>query len=193
MLERPVFVSVSLMLIFIMVMYNYNIFTDVPCGDGVSKIVQRQFTHVSISHIMSNLFVFYLLSQMELKYGSQQFLLLLLQIVVICVGFEYLLQQITPVPCSIGFSGILFGLLAWELMQKNNHKIDIMFIIILVGIIIAPSLTNPRASLLGHAMGAVSGLVVAQWYRIKPSGKGDRPRTAEGEAGSSASTDSAST
>jgi hypothetical protein len=59
--------------------------------------------------------------------------------------------------CSIGFSGILFGLMTWELI--TTRKIDIELLLAIVVTVVAPSIGNKKVSLTGHTIGAVSGVL----------------------------------
>jgi predicted membrane channel-forming protein YqfA (hemolysin III family) len=60
-------------------------------------------------------------------------------------------------PCSIGFSGILFGIMAWELTTKKDF--DIFIVLSIVGIVVAPSIQDSKTSLVGHAVGAIAGVI----------------------------------
>jgi hypothetical protein len=60
-------------------------------------------------------------------------------------------------PCSIGLSGILFGIMAWELTTKKDF--DIFIILSIIGIVVAPSMQDSKVSLIGHAVGAIAGVI----------------------------------
>lgn len=162
--NRPVFVGLSLVLIVIATFYMTGQWEQIQCGDEPLLIFQRQFIHVTLRHLLANLFVFFILSRVESKIGSFRFAFLLLQISVWCVVVEYAVSRLINVNCAIGFSGILFGLLVWEVMQVNEPlSATVVFTLLLI--IILPSLSNPNASLMGHALGAASGALVALYYK----------------------------
>lgn len=68
-------------------------------------------------------------------------------------------------PCSIGFSGILFGLFTWELVSKKKFDVEILIAMIIM--VVGPSLRSKKVSLSGHAIGAVSGIIAGiSWKYI---------------------------
>lgn len=164
--NRPVYVVVSLGLIVIAALYMTGVWDaqNVPCGESPFLIYQRQFIHVTLKHLLANLLVFFILSRIESNIGSYRFAFLLLQISILCVVIEYGLSRFIDLNCAIGFSGVLFGLLVWELMQVNEPlSAPVVFTLLLI--IILPSLSNPNASLMGHALGAATGAIVALYYK----------------------------
>lgn len=167
--KRPVFGTISAGLIVVMGLYIFGILKEVPCGNGTIETLNRTFIHLDTVHILSNLFVFYVLSRIEVIHGSSFFATLIVQLLAITTIFEILLKQFINAPCSVGFSGILFGLVVWELLYDRN--LSLVLLISVGAMVVTPSLQNPKASLTGHTIGALSGLVLALYYRpssIKP-------------------------
>lgn len=162
-INRPVFALISSGLIFITILYVFGVLKELPCGEGPLNGLNRAFVHVDSAHIISNLFVFYILSRIEVTHGAGVFILLIVQITFIATVFELILKELIDIPCSIGFSGVLFGLAVWELLYDKN--IDLALLFGVAAMVITPSLHNPRASLIGHGLGAIAGLLVSLYYK----------------------------
>jgi len=110
---------------------------------------------------MANLFAFYVLSRIEVKYGSIFFLSLIAQILVLTVLLEGLMRRFTKINCAVGWSGVLFGLAVWEIVHGKQVNNELLLAII--AMVVSPSLKNPQASLMGHALGAFAGFIIAQF------------------------------
>ena len=80
------------------------------------------------------------------------------------VLLEGLIRYLTDgrINCSVGWSGVLFGLAVWEIV-KEKEKVDSSLIIAIGAMVVSPSLQNPQASLIGHALGALAGFIVAMY------------------------------
>lgn len=165
---RPVFTIIALIILAIF-LFDSRDFEKI-CGDqSLFNGFKRTFIHGNSQHIMSNLFAFYVLSRIEIQFGSAFFFGLILQILVLTVLFEAGLHYITKgnINCSVGWSGVLFGLAVWELVrEKQADGVDGALILAIVAMVVSPSLENPQASLLGHALGAFSGFIVASLNNI---------------------------
>jgi len=116
----------------------------------------RNFVHGNFTHLLVNVYALFALSRIERQYGSQAFVKLVLLITVLMTVLDFSLVSVIPdLACSIGFSGILFGLIAFEVMEK--HKLSWYSILFLIYSVLYPSIKNKRASLVGHATGALAG------------------------------------
>ena len=160
--KKPVFSFISVVLIIITLLYIFGYFKNVPCGSDPLKILRRQFIHSNYGHIVANLVVFYILSRIEIEFGSSVFFMIILQILVISTTLELIVHHMFNIPCSVGFSGVLFGMAVWEFMYSRSMNYAVLLTIL--AIVIAPSVTNPRASLIGHSLGAFSGLLLSLYY-----------------------------
>ena len=105
--------------------------------------------------------VFYLLTR-EIGRKDTDYLVLILVITSLMVILDtmYLssLQSLDiKDTCSIGFSGVLYGLLAWNILTDRNISMESLITIIVL--VIEPSLTSANVSFSGHALGAVSGII----------------------------------
>jgi membrane associated rhomboid family serine protease len=154
--EIPVCNLLAFILIIIFIMYNTSFLKTLPCGKGILNSFYSNFVHLDKIHIFSNISALYFLSRLEKKVGSFIFLYIISGLLVVNTFFTVMLNKVFPkIPCSIGFSGILFGLLGWELLIFKT--IDPLFI--LTALII--SVQDSKVSTIGHATGLVSGMAIA--------------------------------
>ena len=160
----PVSILVGIILIVVFLLYNTNILTKLPCENTIPNIFAGTFTHVEMAHLLSNLFALYALSRVEEEMGSKSFRWLLIFLLVFNTLIEYVVRSIWDFKCSIGFSGILFGLITWEIVSNKNISIEVILSIIVI--VIGPSMQNKQLSLEGHAIGAVSGIVGALLWKV---------------------------
>lgn len=157
MIENSVCLSISILIIIITILYISNIITYIPCGKNVQEIFAGNFVHVDPYHLISNLYALYSLSRVERRIGKN-FKWLVVFLTMFNTLIEYYLRKMFPqIKCSIGFSGILFGLMSWELITEN--EMDLNLILSLIIIVINPSLEKSNISLIGHTVGALSGIV----------------------------------
>ena len=145
-------------LIIIFLLFNVQVITSVPCGTSIHKIFMSNFVHIDIMHLISNLYALYEISYVEQKMGFQPFIWLIIFLLIFNTIGEFISKIIwKDLKCSIGFSGILFGLMTWELV--SNKKFDLELMIAVVITVIVSSIKNKKASLYGYAIGAVSGII----------------------------------
>ncbi len=150
--------AVSLLLIGLSVFYGQD---AVDCRDqGFVQQLIHSLIHISVGHLLINLWSFYELSYLEHTYGSLNYFLLLVSLLVISSGIYWLINTYvlgSPI-CSIGFSGVILGLMGWARMLSTEGRLDLnefqRWLVILIG----PIIQNPRISLLGHASGLIAGL-----------------------------------
>lgn len=150
------FFAISLIIVFLL--YFSTLIKTIPCGTNIMTTFYRNFIHIDIYHLLSNLFALYALSRIEVKIGLKRFLLLISFLLVFNTVVETIFYKINPsYKCSIGFSGILFGVLTWELCM--TRQLNIYLIISIIILVCTPSLKSENISLIGHAIGAFSGVV----------------------------------
>ncbi|MCP3682258.1 MAG: rhomboid family intramembrane serine protease, partial [bacterium] len=102
----------------------------------------------------------------EINMGCNKFVALILFLLLFNTMSEVIINKIFKrMPCSIGFSGVIFGIAAWELVTNKGFD---WIVLLSLGIMIAgPTIKNPKASLSGHIVGAISGVVGAiLWKKI---------------------------
>jgi rhomboid protease GluP len=146
----------------ILVIYWTGFVTHLPCDQSIISNLSRNFIHVQLFHILSNLFFFYQIRNLELQLGMKSYALLILMLVVTQSLLEFGLQRFIDLGCSIGFSGILYGLIVWMLV--NQPRADQKQLMTILVSIIASSLAMPNLSLSGHLIGFASGLIVAKFF-----------------------------
>jgi membrane associated rhomboid family serine protease len=117
-----------------------------------------QFIHVDFLHLLSNLYGIYSLSRVENKHGPKKFFLLLLFLLVINTVIESVLHKIIKYPCSIGFSGILYGVLTFEIVCDKNNLDYVLVGSIITNIFVTKIFKN-NVSLQGHIVGAITGII----------------------------------
>lgn len=157
--DIALFLLFSIPMILITILYNIGTIKNVPCNNDLLSNISRNFIHLDISHIVGNLSVFYILSIALVKtFGFGYVVLLILALLVIIVIFETIYLKMTNnSSCSIGFSGILYGLLAWNILSQSS--ITASSIISIAILVIQPSLSSANVSLSGHIIGAVAGVL----------------------------------
>lgn len=145
-----------------------NTFTN--CNDtGFSRQILHSLVHGSFTHLLINIFTFIQLYRLEQMLGSFNYFILILIILVLSSLLYWFINKLLYGPsvvCSVGFSGVLFGLLVWSRMILNGGAFDIKEIALWATILILPVLQNPRISLLGHLSGLLVGLVL--WPILSP-------------------------
>lgn len=150
------FTGVSLIIIFSL--YLTSAIKSIPCGKNMLSNFVGNFVHTEASHLIVNLYALYALSSVEQQLGAKKFFSLLTFLVIFNTLIETGFQSINKdVPCSIGFSGVLFGVMTWEIV--SNKGIDFYIITSIGALVLLPSLNDSKASLSGHAIGAFSGII----------------------------------
>ena len=112
----------------------------------------RMFLHADPVHLLLNLYGFYHISKALHLIDREH---LIFPVVLINLILDYLVYGYGYSRCSIGFSGVIFGLITYLLL-----KISYSDLIFNVGLLLYPSIIFPRISLSGHLIGVVSGLLI---------------------------------
>ena len=163
--DVPISTFIGLSIVIIFMLFNANIISYIPCGDGIHEVFYSHFVHTDMAHLLSNLYALYAISRVEQMMGFRSFFWLIVFILALNTLAEYFARKyIKGMKCGIGFSGILFGLMSWELMTKQDVDIQIIFAIALM--VVTPSLKNKKVSLAGHMIGAVSGIVASVMWKM---------------------------
>jgi membrane associated rhomboid family serine protease len=156
--DVPVSVLLAVTLVVIFSLYLTNLLKAVPCGKKGLSILLGNFVHIDFYHLMANLFALYSLSRIEIRLGWRKFIGLVLFLLVCNTLAEVAVHMAYPnIPCSIGFSGVLFGMMAWELVSMK--QLDIMLLLSILLAVVYPSFTSTNVSLSGHLVGAISGVI----------------------------------
>ena len=160
---RPVTGMIIMILITMFFLVQKGVITHVSCKQTIENIFQRNFMHANLEHLVSNIMVLFILSQIETQIGSVEYLKVMTAILVASVLAEFVANNCFKIPCSVGFSGVLFGLTAWELF--NNDRIHYINIVVVVALIVLPAMSDKNSSIAGHLIGALAGVLVAQIIR----------------------------
>lgn len=156
--DVPVSVFIALSIIIIFLLFNAQVITSLPCGKSIQDVFMSQFVHVDTLHLVSNLYALYAISRVEKEMGFKSFIWLIIFTLSFNTLVEFIIRQIwSDLPCSIGFSGILFGLMTWEMVSKKEFDTELFLAIVIM--VVGPSLKSKKVSLSGHAIGAVSGII----------------------------------
>ena len=169
---KRVFWVISIVLVAVYAAYALGKIKTLPCKAGWLQAFQRNFIHVNLTHLVANLASFWILSRIELQHGTVNYAVLIAAILALFTTAEVVMNRgKEPKQCAIGFSGVLFGLLAWEVVT-NHVNLNAQLLVALILSVVGTSLKNPRASLKGHLMGVFVGLVVGAVTRILQNKKG---------------------
>lgn len=155
--DIPITISISFVLILIYVLQAINIIKNIPCDKDIKSIFYSNFFHMDIIHLMLNLYSFYILSEVEKNIGSMKFLMLIVFFTLTNVITQFTLYKINPKSsCSIGFSGILYSILIWNLVITEGF--DLKMFITIISLVVIPSMLDKNISFSGHIIGAIIGL-----------------------------------
>lgn len=161
----PISSFIATILIIIFLLSFSTLLKIEPCNKDFLSSIVSNFLHTDIIHLIFNLYGLYVLSRIESEVGSTHFGIVVLFIVLINTFIEILLHKIINLPCSIGFSGILYGILAYELIS-GNKKVSYHIAMIVIYDIVA-SRFNKKISLISHFIGIISGILVGLLIKHK--------------------------
>jgi membrane associated rhomboid family serine protease len=152
-------VCLSVVLVCVYLAYYFKAWAKIPCGNDFLSIVASQFVHISLLHLAANLFSLWYMAMIERRLGIVKFLALVVSITLLSSIIDTLIGKRR---CSIGFSGVLFGLFAWSVLTMPGFK---WYNLGLVAVMLLAN-TGPNISLRGHAIGAISGVILGVGYRL---------------------------
>jgi membrane associated rhomboid family serine protease len=152
---KPVTKLLLISVIVIFLLYFTTVLKETPCGNTFSSVFMSNFIHTDFYHLFGNVLALYGLSRMEEKLGIKKFIMLTVYLLVMNSVIEVSLHKVTTIPCGIGFSGVIFGFIAFEMMTEQ--KIDLYLGLSVLSMVMGSMGKN--TSLMGHAVGAFSGLL----------------------------------
>lgn len=156
--EYPICSFISVLIITIFSLYLTNAIKTIPCEKDMISIFMSQFIHTDFLHLVSNLYGIYSLSRIENKYGPKKFFILLIFLLFINTAAETVLHKIINSPCSIGFSGILYGVLTFETVCDKND-LDYVLLGSIITNMFVTKIFKSNISLQGHVIGAITGII----------------------------------
>lgn len=143
-------ISVILAIVF------FSEFPNVKCSEnGLQDIMMNTLRHGGIHHLLSNVISFFYLSHLERSMGPLKFGSSILFLMVVTSVLHLLIKTRR---CSVGFSGVLFGLLTYDFLKKRGKNLNNIGLIIMMHIV--PHLGNTRLSHLGHLYGIIAGALM---------------------------------
>ena len=166
-INKPISAFLATLLIIIFLLLFTNILKVNSCDKDFTTNIISNFLHIDLLHLLSNLYGLYVLSRIEQKLGSTKFIIIISLIVIINTIIETVAHKIINLPCSIGFSAILYGLLAWELVSKNSDFDYQILVAVLIDIFIAISVKNNKIAIANHFMGMISGIILGLFLQYK--------------------------
>jgi len=163
--DIPVSLFLAVSIVFVFALYVTTVIKTIPCGNTVLSSFCSNFVHVDTYHLFANLLALYALTRVERDIGAKQFSFLIVFLLIFTSVSEVTAHKIFPgMPCSIGLSGILFGIMSWELTTKKG--LDLLIILSIIGVVVMPSVQNPKASLIGHIVGAIAGIIGGLLWKV---------------------------
>ena len=160
--KKPVSIAIGIVLVAIFTMYKSGKFTQLPCENNLLKNASRDFIHVDTYHLIVNMLALYYVSDLEVQIGSVKYTALVTIIVAVSAVLTYFADKVLHLTCSIGFSGVLLGLMAYTLLARRE-KLNWKPILYLIAVSVTPS--APNISVSGHLIGIIAG--VAAFFGIK--------------------------
>lgn len=130
---------------------------QVNCDRKLLPAMTRPFQHGDLGHLAANLFAFYMLSNsIQPRIGAAKYLMLIAFLWITTVLMDLAFNQ----HCSVGFSGIVLGLLVWDLFDRGSLKFDLAAFAALAAVWLQPLLAGQQnVSMSGHLYGILAGLI----------------------------------
>ena len=128
------------------------------CQPTIINAFTRQLYHGDINHLAFNFIAFANLThQITQITGLFTYMIIFALIFVLMVILDYIFYGLGLIECSIGFSGVVFGLLGWVFLHQRGFNLQLL---VDLALLLAPSLTTPGISFTGHLLGLVAGMLV---------------------------------
>lgn len=103
-----------------------------------------------------------ILLQLEYRFDTYKFIYIVSFLLLASSGIHLLIDKITGnKSCAIGFSGVLFGMIAFQMGLQGFTP---ALIAELTTLLVLPSLNNPRISFVGHLSGIIAGIMATQIF-----------------------------
>lgn len=160
---NPIVLLIGGILYLFTISHIKNSHTTQICNKNFTDSFYRQFYHSGISHLYSNLVVFaQQTANLHVILGYRKYILLLALILVLITVIEYILYTMKIINCSIGFSGVVFGIVTWSLLYNKGLNKTLIFDIILL---LSSSIWDTELSFSGHLIGVISGFISYGIYK----------------------------
>ena len=114
--------QITLSLIFInlivYILFNSKYFKICVDNDFLTRL-SSNFIHIETLHLLSNIIGLITLSYIEKNIGTFKFIKLICLLVILISIFELFFKN----QCSIGFSGVLYGLISYDMITEKKFDI----------------------------------------------------------------------
>ncbi|RNL83337.1 rhomboid family intramembrane serine protease [Halostreptopolyspora alba] len=133
------------------------------------RLLTSAFLHGGVGHLLLNGLALYIFGRpLEEALGHARYLALW---VLSAMGGSVLSLLVMPLDhASVGASGAVFGLIGALVVMGRRMRVDVRFVLILLGLNLLISVMVPQISLIGHLGGLLSGLVLGAAYAYLPTG-----------------------
>lgn len=159
--NNPICSFITTVLIVLFLLTFINLLKFHPCNENMLSNFISNFFHVDIMHLLSNLYGLYVLSRVERNIGTRKFSLVIVLILVLNTIIETVAHRLLKTPCSIGFSAILYGILAWEVVSGNKEP-DYFIILAIIFDAISSLYLNRRIAVVSHVIGIITGITLGK-------------------------------
>jgi len=154
---RPVSIVIGVALSVVFGLYRGGVLTDIDCSNNVGAALLRDFTHVDVLHFLVNMVSFAYVSGVEKREGSLKYLAVMGGILILSALATVGLTAWLNVRCSIGFSGVVLGLMAYGLITSDLKQFWVP-LLYLLAVSIMP--TSSNVSISGHLIGLGAGSII---------------------------------
>jgi membrane associated rhomboid family serine protease len=149
----------STLIVCVFILYKLRIIKYIPCQKNILNVLGSNFVHLDCLHMISNLIALITISRIEKHIGSKKFAFIVGFILIISSLFETIFRRVFNVRCSIGISGLLYGLFTYEIVKQREMSINIAYSITLM--LFSQTINTKNVSIIGHLSGVLSGLICA--------------------------------
>ena len=163
--KRPFSFFIAILLIVVELLYATKTLRTIPCQNKINDLFLSNFVHTDIWHLLTNLYGLAVISKIEEVIGTRKFMLLIAFNLLTFVTIDYLYRKVFNAKCSVGFSGILYGLLFYELIEMKQISVNLGLSVILY--LAASQITNSSVSLSSHLIGIISGIISTYLMKIE--------------------------
>jgi len=161
---RIISIIVGIIILITFFFPQLGIIGTVDCYErSVKQYMTNSFYHANLMHLAFNMFALYQLSILEEHYGSFKFGIILVSLLILSNFIHYLIPDQN---CTVGFSGVLIGLIVFDKFFNSNWILDITMIELVVLLVILPYLSNRRVSFFGHLSGIIAGIMLGFGFNL---------------------------
>ncbi len=143
--------------VLLVAIFGLKLDTSTLCNNNILHNASRDFIHAEPYHLLVNLFGLYYVSALEEKIGSAKYSILVVSLILLSSLITFIARKMFDIKCSIGFSGVILGLLSYMLLDSSKDNSSLYPILYLIAISIYP--TSKNISVSGHLIGIFSGII----------------------------------